>query len=606
MSASVTAFDSRTDTGGDEERLGCLKQASLTTLKAISDSEDPPGAAALIRTLRQLPDDPDSLAIWRGRVDAHALRLRLSDPALHAKLNPGGAAAPLFDVLEQCRVEALGARLFPGVRVNLGALHRTQRVDTTPQALMEVARSCFDRRSTGQLHDQPAVTLLLARRAELPQDERSAGLPLSRLAGLTHDELPVSLLLSRLTTLLHDQRAFGIEAAKLAAAVARGERSGAEAPVEPTRRSDGGANTQRLHLTEAAAIQAELPHVDILRRISNEPRGRIVPRPTVSEGPEAGYSVFTRQFDAVVDAASLIDDAKCRELSRQFKDLSAVSRRNVSRWAHRLQRYLLSRQRRSWAFDCEEGLLDSGRLARIVCDPLLPLLFKQETDTDWPETAITLLIDNSGSMRGRPIVIASVCAEQLGAVLERCGVTTEILGFTTQRWRGGRSREQWIASRRPPNPGRLTELHHIVYKSADVPWRHARRNLIAMLDDSLLKENVDGEALLWACQRLRRRPERRKILMVISDGAPLDDATLSANDFGYLDRHLRSVIKTLQTDATVELLAIGIGHDVGSYYAHAFTVTEPQELGEAMVRQLVARLQGGLERRQRRVRGAKL
>jgi cobaltochelatase CobT len=572
MSASVAAFDSRTDIGGDEEGLGCLKQASLTTLKAISNSDDPPGAAALIGELRQLPDDSNALAIWRGRVDAEALRLRYSDPALHAELNPGGAAAPLFDVLEQCRVEALGARLFPGVRVNLGALHRTQRVDTTPQALMEVARSCFDRRSAGQLHD----------------------------------EVPVSLPLSRLAMHLHDQRAFGIEAAKLVAAIARGERSDAEAPVEPTRRSDEGANTPRLHLTETAAIQAEVPHVDILRRISNEPRGRVVPGPTVSEGAEAGYSVFTRQFDAVVDAVSLTDDAKRRELSRQFEDLSAASRRNVSRWAHRLQRYLLSRQRRSWTFDCEEGLLDSGRLARIVCDPLLPLLFIQETDTDWPETAVTLLIDNSGSMRGRPIVIASACAEQLGAVLERCGVTTEILGFTTLRWRGGRSREQWIASHRSPNPGRLTELLHIVYKSADVPWRHARRNLIAMLDDSMLKENVDGEALLWAYQRLRRRPERRKILMVISDGAPLDEATLSANDIGYLDRHLRSVIKTLQTDATVELLAIGIGHDVGSYYAHAFTVTEPQELGEAMVRQLVAALQGGLERRQRTVRGAKL
>jgi cobaltochelatase CobT len=220
-------------------------------------------------------------------------------------------------------------------------------------------------------------------------------------------------------------------------------------------------------------------------------------------------------------------------------------------------------------------------------------LFKQETDTDWPETAVTILIDNSGSMRGQPIVIASVCAELLGAVLERCGVATEILGFTTQRWRGGRSRERWIASHRPANPGRLTDLHHIIYKSADVPWRRARRNLLAMLDESLLKENVDGEALIWAYERLRRRPERRKILMVISDGAPLDDATLAANDFGYLDRHLRSVIQSLETSNTVELLAIGIGHDVGSYYANAFTVTEPQELGEAMVRQLVARLQGG-------------
>lgn len=533
---------------GTEVRLGRLKHASLTTLKAISHVADPPGAAALIEAIRQLPGDSDALAIWRGRVDAHALRLRFNDPALHAELRPAGAAAPLFDALEQCRVEALGVRLFPGARVNLRAFHGACPVD-------------------------------VERRAKL-------------------DDAMIAL-----APLIFDQRAFGTEAARLAAAIARGERNDTEEPEEPSDRPDGAVEAQQRNFTE---LQAERAQVDILRRISNEPRGRVVPRRTPRQAGEPGYRAFTQQFDAVVDASSLIDDAKRRDLLRQFDDISTTSRRHVSRWAHRLQRYLLSRQRRAWTFDCEEGLLDSGRLARVVCDPSLPLLFKQETDTDWPETAVTLLIDNSGSMRGAPIVIAAVCAEQLGAVLERCGVTTEILGFTTQRWRGGRSRERWIAERRPPNPGRLTDLNHIIYKSADVPWRHARRNLIAMLDESLLKENVDGEALLWAYQRLRRRPERRKILMVISDGAPLDGATLSANDFGYLDRHLRSVIEALEADSAFELLAIGIGHDVGSYYANAFTVTEPQELGEAMVRQLVARLKGGGNSRQRTVRGSSL
>lgn len=598
MTASVAAFVSPTDAHSDENRLARLKQASLTALKALSDVADPPGASELIGTIRQLPDF-QGMAVWRGRVDAHALRLRFSDAALHAELRPAGAAAPLFDALEQCRVEALGVRLFPGVRANLQALHRAQQFDSARQALIETAMTRFDRTWTTHAHHQTLVSF-----------------PLSRLA-----------------TLLNDQRAFGIEAAKLAVVIARGERSDADAAesmngasrrpdaeAEPTneasrrrdgaagggqasRRHDAEADAGQAHLTES---QAETPHVDILRRISNEPRGRVVPRPATAETGEGGYRIFTRQFDAVVDAASLIDDAKRRDLERQFEALSAASRRNVARSAHRLQRYLLSRQRRSWSFDREEGLLDSGRLARTVCDPLLPLLFKQETDTDWPDTAVTLLIDNSGSMRGLPIVIASVCAELLGAVLERCGVTTEILGFTTQRWRGGRSREQWMANRRPPNPGRLTDLSHIIYKSADIPWRHARRDLVAMLDESLLKENVDGEALLWAYERLRRRPERRKILMVISDGAPLDDATLSANDFGYLDRHLRSVIESLQTSGAVELLAIGIGHDVGSYYANAFTVTEPQELGEAMVRQLVACLKDGRSSRQRTVRGSSL
>ncbi|MFC4313149.1 cobaltochelatase subunit CobT [Steroidobacter flavus] len=422
--------------------------------------------------------------------------------------------------------------------------------------------------------------------------------------------------LARLATLLNDQRAFGVEAAKLAVAIGRGERSEAEAGAEPEakrrsedearRREEDEASAQRPSVdasmqrasddAAAGAVREEGLHVDILRRISNEPRGRVVPRATASESGEGGYRVFTRQFDAVIDASSLLSEER-RELARRFEDLSAASRKNGARWAQRLQRYLLSKQRRSWTFDCEEGQLDASRLTRVICDPLQPLLFKQEADTDWPETAVTLLIDNSGSMRGLPIVMASVCAELLGAVLERCGVTTEILGFTTQRWRGGRSREQWIASGRQKNPGRLTDLQHVIYKSADTQWRHARHNLIAMLDESLLKENVDGEALLWAHERLRRRPERRKILMVISDGAPLDDATLTANDVGYLDRHLRTVIKQLEANKTVELLAIGIGHDVGSYYAHAFTVTEPQELGEAMVRQLVARLKGRSGRR---------
>ena len=527
-------------------KLGRLEQASLTTLKAISDDADPPGAAALIAAMGQPPHDSHALAIWRGRVDAHALRVRFSNPALHARLCPAGAAASMFDALEQRRVEALGVRLFPGARQNLQAFHDSSGVDSDREAALDGA-------------------------------------------------------MIRLMPLIQDQRAFGIEAAKLAMAMARGEPSDAQAASkrrgEASRTSE--KDTEKQHLTESRA-HTESAHVDILRRVSNEPRGRVVPRTAANETGEAGtYHVFTRQYDAVVDAAALLGEEQRRELARRFEDLSAAPRKDVTRWAQRLQRYVLSRQRRSWRFDCEAGLLDSGRLARIICDPMLPLLFKQETDTDWPETAVTILIDNSGSMRGPPIVIAAVCAGQLGAVLERCGVTTEILGFTTQRWRGGRSRETWIASGRPPNPGRLTDLHHIVYKSADVPWRRARRNLVAMLDDSLLKENVDGEALQWAYERLRRRPERRKILMVISDGAPLEEATLSANDFGYLDRHLRSVIEALESSQAVELIAIGIGHDVGSYYANAFTVTEPQELGEAMVRQLVARLHGGRSSRQR-------
>jgi cobaltochelatase CobT len=244
---------------------------------------------------------------------------------------------------------------------------------------------------------------------------------------------------------------------------------------------------------------------------------------------------------------------------------------------------------RSWEFDLPEGLLDGARLTRVVTDPVQPLSFKAEKAEDFPLTAVTVLIDCSGSMRGRPIAMAASCAQVLGKVLERCGVNSEILGFTTRQWRGGQSRVKWLADARPQDPGRLTDLLHIVYKRSETPWRRARRNLAMMLDDTLLRENVDGEALQWAYERILRRPEPRRILMVISDGAPLDDSTLAANDLGYLDRHLHLIVDKIRR-TTVELIAIGIGHDVGVYYPRAFTVSGPDDLGEAMVAQLIALL----------------
>jgi cobaltochelatase CobT len=260
------------------------------------------------------------------------------------------------------------------------------------------------------------------------------------------------------------------------------------------------------------------------------------------------------------------------------------------RLAHRLQRHLIAQQMRSWAFDLEEGLLDSGRLSRVVADPLEPLAFKQESESAFVDTVVTLLIDNSGSMRGKPILMAAACAELLGRTLERCGVKSEILGFTTASWRGGQARETWAADRRPENPGRLNDLRQIIYKSADVPWRRARRNLGYMLKPELLKENIDGEALRWAHERLLARPEHRRILMVISDGAPVDESSLTANDERYLDRHLRLVIEGIERRSPVRLMAIGIGHDVTGYYRRAFTVSEPEDLGETMVGQLTALL----------------
>ncbi|MEM7568086.1 MAG: cobaltochelatase subunit CobT, partial [Pseudomonadota bacterium] len=301
---------------------------------------------------------------------------------------------------------------------------------------------------------------------------------------------------------------------------------------------------------------------------------------------KSDYRAYTKRFDETIGAEDLCDPQELDRLrgflDRQLRNLAGV----VTRLANRLQRRLMAQQNRSWAFDLEEGTLDPARLVRVVIDPMQPLSFKQETDSEFRDTVVTLLLDNSGSMRGRPITVAATCADILARTLERCGVKVEILGFTTKAWKGGTARETWLADGKQANPGRLNDLRHIVYKAADSPWRRARRNLGLMMREGLLKENIDGEALEWAHDRLMARPEQRKILMMISDGAPVDDSTLSVNPGTYLERHLREVIERIETRSPVELLAIGIGHDVTRYYRRAVTITDAEELGGAMTDKL--------------------
>jgi cobaltochelatase CobT len=311
-------------------------------------------------------------------------------------------------------------------------------------------------------------------------------------------------------------------------------------------------------------------------------------QPFANFAEHVDYNVFTREFDEEVEATDLCDEAELDRLrgflDKQLANLQGV----VGRLANRLQRRLMAQQSRSWDFDLEEGYLDSARLVRIVIDPTQPLSYKMERDTDFRDTVVTLVIDNSGSMRGRPITVAATCADILARTLERCGVKVEILGFTTKAWKGGQSREAWLGRGKPSNPGRLNDLRHIIYKRADAPWRRARRNLGLMMREGLLKENIDGEALIWAHQRLLARPEQRKILMMISDGAPVDDSTLSVNPGNYLERHLRAVIEEIETRSPVELIAIGIGHDVTRYYQRAVTIVDAEELAGAMTEQLAS------------------
>ncbi|MEK9741886.1 MAG: cobalamin biosynthesis protein CobT, partial [Pelagibacteraceae bacterium] len=309
-------------------------------------------------------------------------------------------------------------------------------------------------------------------------------------------------------------------------------------------------------------------------------------RPPLKDGDPKKYSIFTNQFDKIIDAKDLISEEEIRKL-RGNLDMQLSNLQNfISRLANKLQRKLLAKQNRSWNFDLEEGILDASKLPRVIMDPFNSLSYKKEKDIEFKDTVVTLLIDNSGSMRGRPISIAAICADILSRTLERCSVKVEILGFTTLNWKGGKSRELWMKNKKN-NPGRLNDLCHIIYKSADTPWRRAKNNLGLMLKEGILKENIDGEAILWAFHRLKKRKEERKIIMVISDGAPVDDSTLSVNSGNYLEQHLKKVVGWVEDNKDVEINAIGIGHDVSNYYKQAIKIADVQELGDAMVDRLV-------------------
>jgi cobaltochelatase CobT len=542
-----------------------LRRASSGALKALAARTAEPGAAApaeprgVASLLAAAPPEPDAaaLALWRGRVDALALELRYSDPAVHAQMSPpAGPAKTLYDELERSRVQSLGAARLAGVRANLAAKHSHLSIPAG-RALLDAAR----RRFGAPMPGAP------------PGDWRE---------GLKPEAVHC---IETMAGLLDDQRAFAAQAARLVWHAALTEAQ----PAPDGRQDSVPDNGPPLTPRTDAAGGVEATQLGILRRISGEPRGVVVARESAVAAGVPPYHAYTRQFDLVWDVREL------REWDPGALDPEVAARllairSGFARWAHRLQRHLMARQMRAWQFDREEGLLDAARLTRVVTHPLQPLLFKQESDDDFPLTAVTLLLDCSGSMRGLPIATAAGCTELLAAVLERSGVRVEILGFTTRQWRGGQTREQWLADSRPEHPGRLTDLLHLVFKRGDVSWRRARRNMTVMLDEKLLKENVDGEALVWAHERLRRRPEPRRILMVISDGAPLDDATLAANDPGYLDRHLRAVIQDIERRREVELMALGIGHNVGAYYSRSFTVSGPENLGEAIVTQLIALL----------------
>jgi cobaltochelatase CobT len=576
--------------------------AELPDLEVVFSGETP----SLIGRRATLPHPPRDLgeketARIRGLADQMALRLAHHDPQAHARLRPSDPeAGEAFEAVEQARIEAIGANALGGVRANLRAALEANlerrgvgRTAGSAPSLADALSLIVRERLTGEPAPESVRALIAVRGADI---EARAGRDLDRLTAAVEDQAAFGKIAR---TILKD-----LDLGEDLSEESREEGSDEEAqePDAPDEGDgdDGGESeaspSESLEQTTSEDAQEGDQDLSDADAEDSEPSDATPdpaegprparPEPSAGGGVEPPYKIFSTASDEVVGAEELCDPEELTRLRAYLDQQLAALSNVVSRLANRLQRKLMAQQNRSWSFDLEEGILDVARLTRIVVDPTAPLSFKQEDETDFRDTVVTILLDNSGSMRGRPIMVAAVCADILARTLERCGVKSEVLGFTTRAWKGGQAREEWLKASKPPQPGRLNDVRHIIYKAADAPWRRARRNLGLMMREGLLKENIDGEALLWAHQRLIGRPEQRKILMVVSDGAPVDDSTLSVNSGHYLERHLRSVIQQIETSSPVELIAIGIGHDVGRYYRRAVTIVDAEQLGGAITEQL--------------------
>ncbi|MGX9142819.1 cobaltochelatase subunit CobT [Mesorhizobium sp. 128a] len=586
----------------------CMRALAGDKELEVGFAKDRPALAGSRARLPELPKkaSKEDIAITRGLGDSMALKRACHDQRIHTKLAPEGKLArSIYDAVEQARVEAIGSRAMQGVADNIGSMLEDKYAKA----------NLVDVKDKADAPIEEALALMVR--------EKLTGRPIPRSGERLVDlwrpwvEEKAKADLDGLSAKLGDQQAFARVVRDMLASMEMAEELGDDQETEDSEDNDdnqpqgeeqseeGGeddsgseqsqsedaeasADDEQSSETEASDATADDLSDDDDADAETPGEARRNDNPFTNLPKEIDYKVFTTAFDETVGAEELCEEEELDRLraflDKQLANLSGV----VGRLANRLQRRLMAQQNRSWDFDLEEGYLDPARLVRVVIDPMQPLSFKQERDTKFRDTVVTLVLDNSGSMRGRPITVAATCADILARTLERCGVSVEILGFTTRAWKGGQAREKWLKDGKPPNPGRLNDLRHIIYKSADHPWRRARRNLGLMMREGLLKENIDGEALLWAHNRLIARPEQRKILMMISDGAPVDDSTLSVNPGNYLERHLRAVIELIETRSPVELLAIGIGHDVTRYYRRAVTIVDAEELAGAMTEQLAS------------------
>lgn len=601
-------------TGSKESPTEPFKRAVTSALRAIAKqpelevtfaAERPglsPGKARLPEPARKLTRK--DAAIVRGHADSIALRVACHDPKVHRKLAPGNPQARgVFDAVEQARVEAIGAKRMSGVAKNLTAMlddhfHRgkyDEIIDRADAPLADALAMLVRERLTGLTPPAAARKMVDLWRPVL---EDKIGPRLDLLKNFTEDQSRFGDAIHDLLQALElgDDRNADQDENDDQDENRDGEKDQAGADGSPD--SDSGeemsadqAQSSTEEMSENAMESAQASASDAFddNEMSDDDTPGEAQRPpnrgaNEHRGPE--YHAFAPKFDEVVSAEDLCEHDELERLRSYLDKQLAHLQHIVARLANRLQRKLMAQQNRAWEFDLEEGILDPARLSRVVTDPHHPLSFMHEKEATFRDTVVTLLLDNSGSMRGRPITVAATCADILARTLERCGVKVEILGFTTRAWKGGQSREAWLAAGKPANPGRLNDLRHIIYKSADAPWRRARKNLGLMMREGLLKENIDGEALDWAHKRLLGRSEQRKILMMISDGAPVDDSTLSVNPGNYLERHLRHIIEEIETRSPVELIAIGIGHDVTRYYRRAVTIVDAEELGGAITEKL--------------------
>ncbi len=595
-----------------------FKKALAEATKVMADdpdlgvnfSVDPPGmtndTVRLPQVSRRMTREEVLLA--RGTADAFALRHKFHDTSTHNRYCPQGSVArELYEAMETARCEAVGARVMPGTAGNIDAMISA-----------EAARNGYEQITTAAEAPLAQAAGYLVRHLATGRDLPPGAQNVMELwRGFIEEQAGGTL--EQLDDTLSDQSAFAKFARQVISDLGYGDQLGDDPDMEDEESDDQSEENQDDDQPDSTGDDQDDPNDDIdaapeqnqeqtqdsaeaqvsmddladqeLSEEAEMPDGDAPlepPPPAPHSDADPDYQVFCTDFDEETPAEELAEPAELERLRAYLDQQLEPLKGAVSRLANKLQRRLQAQQNRSWEFDLEEGILDAGRLARVVANPTTPLSFKIEKDTEFRDTVVTLLLDNSGSMRGRPISIAAICADVLARTLERCSVKVEILGFTTRAWKGGQSREKWLAEGRAQQPGRLNDLRHIIYKHADAPMRRTRTNLGLMMKEGLLKENIDGEALEWAHRRMVARPEARKILMVISDGAPVDDSTLSVNPASYLEKHLRDVIEMVEKRKAIELIAIGIGHDVTRYYQRAVTITDVEQLAGAMTEQLAS------------------